>query len=74
MCCSTANYVGASDVYGIIEEEFIGTNITYCLFKGTLRRKPWVAFCVQRSGGGERAAIMVHPKAASLMILEQQGE
>jgi hypothetical protein len=42
----------------------------HCLFKVTLSRQPWFVMCVLRGDGGiVRAALLVHPKAASLLRL-----
>jgi hypothetical protein len=42
----------------------------HCLVKGTLSRQPWFVICVRRGAGGiARAAMLVHPKAASLLRL-----
>jgi hypothetical protein len=42
----------------------------HCLVKGTLSRQPWFVFCVRWGAGViARAAMMVHPKASSLLRL-----
>jgi hypothetical protein len=66
--CITANYVGTSEYYRVIKHKYIGTHIMHCLVKGTLSRQPWFVFCVRRGAGGiVRAAMLVHPKSASLL-------
>jgi hypothetical protein len=67
--CSSANYIGTIKYYRVIKHNYIGTHIMNCLVKGTLSRQPWFVFCVRRGAGGiARAAMLVHPKAASLLI------
>jgi hypothetical protein len=42
----------------------------HCLVKVTLIRQPWFVICVRRGAGGiTRSALLVHPKAASLLRL-----
>jgi hypothetical protein len=68
--CSSADCVGKSDYYRVINHEYIGTHIMYCLVKGTLSRYPWFAFYATRGYGGiVRSAMLVHPKSASLLRL-----
>jgi hypothetical protein len=68
--CSSANCVGTSEYYRVIKHEYIGTRMMHCLVKGTLSRQPWFVICARRGAGGiARAAMLVHPKAASLLRL-----